>query len=118
MDKNHLIERIIRQTIGNKGKVTFMFSGNVENIEKFFNKTMRIFRKKIFEGYDVSPEYYLIDFYTYMMLCKGWNIVDLNNELFNCKRSYMTIIKHLEEIDNNVMSRQVNDYLDRYNIGI
>jgi hypothetical protein len=118
MEKNRLIERIIKGTLDGKGKVIFLFSGNKEKIEKFFHENMRIFRKKICEGYDVSPEYYLIDFYTYMMICKGWSILELHNELFNCKRYHMAITMHLQDISSDLYRNQVMAFLEKYKIGL
>jgi hypothetical protein len=118
MDKSWLTERIVKQTLDNRGKVLFLFSGNKEKMKNFFHETMRIFRKKICEGYDVSADYYLIDFYTYMMICKDWSIIELHNELLNCERCHMAITKHLKEINSDLLKNQVVTFLEKYKIGL
>lgn len=118
MDKNHIIERIVKNTLDNKDRNFFLYSGNKEEIKKVFLRNMRIFRKKICEGYDITADYYLIDFYTYMMLYEDWMLLDLHNELFNNRRCDMAITKHLEELRNDLLSNEVNLFLNKYHIGL
>jgi hypothetical protein len=118
MDKNHIIERIVKNTLDNKDRIFFLCSGNKEEIEQIFLRNMRIFRKKICEGYDITADYYLVDFYTYMMLCEDWMLLDLHNELFNNRRCDMAITKHLEEVKNDLLSNKVNLFLNKYRIGL